>query len=146
MPSPWRSCWRAPARGVTRADNGIGKRRSRGNLAASPRGRKDFLRIQYGIRIEGIAQPPHHFQIVIGEQQRHHLVFLHAYAVLAGERSAYRDAKRQDVARRRQRPLMLLWNPRIKKYQGMQIAIAGMKNVADSERMLLGDLFDLAQR
>ncbi len=102
--------------------------------------------IQSSGGIERGADALHQRQIVRSEHQRHELVFLHADAMLAGERAAYLDAMAHDFSARRNDAGELLAIALVKQDKRMQVAVAGMKNVADLQIVFAADLLDAAQR
>jgi hypothetical protein len=87
----------------------------------------------------------HQGEIGVGEQQRHELALFHADAVLTGQAAADFDAVADDFCGDVHRMLELLPVARIEKYYGVEIAVAGVKNVADVEAVLSADFVDATE-
>src|ERR1700683_1368298 len=66
--------------------------------------------------------------------------------MLAGDRAPHRDAEADNFVSRRDCPLELLVIPRVKKNDGVQVAIAGVKNIADLESVSAANFADMTQR
>src|SRR6266702_7631162 len=88
----------------------------------------------------------HEIEISVGEKKRHELALFHADAVLAGERPADFHAIADDFGGGFEGAFELRGIPRIVEDDGMEIAVAGVKNIADLKAVLLADLLDAAQR
>ncbi len=106
---------------------------------------EDFAGVEGGIGIEGVVDAAHEIEIDIGEEERHELGFFHADAVLAGERAADFDAIADDFGGGLEGAFELLFVARIEEHDGMEVAVAGVKNVADLKAVLIADLLDAAE-
>ncbi len=91
-------------------------------------------------RIEGIVDAAHQGEVGVGEEQGHEFALFHANAVLAGEAAADFDAIANDFGGGFQGALELLGVARIVEHDGVEIAITGVKDVADPKAELLTDL------
>src|SRR5437899_727681 len=100
-------------------------------LAATAGGRKKFLRVQGARGVEDIAQPRHHLNVILREHHWHGFHLFHADTVLARDRAAYTDAIFQYLLSGSEGAFGLLAVARIEQDQRMQVAVAGMKDVAD---------------
>src|SRR5713226_8451646 len=107
--------------------------------------RSDERRIEGGIGIEGVVDAAHEIEIGIGEEERHKLGFFHADAVLAGERAADFDAIADDFGGGPEGAFELLFVARIEEHDGVEVAVAGVEDVADLKAELIADLADAAQ-
>ncbi len=107
--------------------------------------RKNFAGIQSSGGIKRRAHARHQRQVVRRKHQRHQFIFFHADAVLAGKRAAHLDAVPHDFAARRDHSLKLRAIALVEKNQRMQVAVAGMKNVADLQIVFPGDFRDAAE-
>ena len=87
----------------------------------------------------------HEIEIGVGEEKRHEFTFFHADAVFAGEAAADLDAIANDFGGGLHGALELLVVAEIVKNDGMEIAIAGVKDVSDVEAELSADFLDAAQ-
>src|SRR5260221_10874049 len=87
--------------------------------------------------------PPHQIEIRVAKKQWHQFVLFHPHAVLPGQRAAKRNAHTDDFFRGSNRALELFRVARIVKNDWMEIAVAGMKNIADLEAVLLSDRVNL---
>ena len=83
--------------------------------------------------IEHAAHAPHQRQIGVAEHPRHVLRLVRADAVLAGQRAAGIDAVAEDLGRHRLGPLGLPGHLLVVADQRMQVAVAGMEDVADAQ-------------
>ena len=63
--------------------------------------------------------------------QAHLIDLFHAHAVLAGDRSAYRNAKFEDLATQFFGALQFSGFVGVVKYQGMKITVAGVKYIGN---------------
>jgi hypothetical protein len=106
---------------------------------------KDFAGIERGIGIEGVMDASHEIEIGVGEDQRHELGLFHADTVLAGERAADFDAVTDDFGGGLHGAFELRGVARIVQNDGVQIAVPGMKNVADLKAELRANLLDAAE-
>ena len=87
----------------------------------------------------------HEREIRIGEEQRHQLAFFHADAVLAGKAAADLHAVADDFRRNFHGALELRCIARIKENDGVQVAVAGMEDVADEAAVFFAQLLDVAK-
>src|SRR5262249_28316447 len=76
---------------------------------------------------------------------RHEIDLLDADAVLAGDAAALRDALLEDLVARREDALHFLGVAFVEEHDGMEVAVAGVEDVADAQVVLLPDALDLAQ-
>src|SRR6266705_2870852 len=88
----------------------------------------------------------HEIEVGVGEKKRHELALFHADAVLAGERPADFFAIADDFSGGFKGAFELGGITRIVEDDGVQVAVAGVKNIADLKAVLLADLLDAAQR
>jgi len=100
---------------------------------------KDFAGIEGGVGIEGVVDTAHEIEVGVGEEERHKFGFFHADAVLAGERAANFDAIADDFGGGFEGALKL------RGVAGVQVAVPGVKDVADLKAVLKADLPDAAQ-
>src|ERR1700722_2948562 len=107
---------------------------------------ENFPGIQRALRIERVVDAAHEIEIRIGEEKRHEFAFFHADAVFAGEAAADFDAVTNDLRGGFQRTLELFVVAKIVENDGMEIAIAGVEDVADVESELSADFLDAAER
>ena len=87
----------------------------------------------------------HEIEVGVGEEERHKFGFFHADAVLAGKRAANFDAITDDFGGGHEGPFELSFVTRIEENDGVQVAVAGVKDVADLKAVLIADLPDAAQ-
>jgi len=87
----------------------------------------------------------HQREIIVGKNQRHQLVFFHADAVLAGERAANFDAIANDFVGGGDGAFEVRRIARIVEDDGMEVAVTGMKNVADLKTVGFGNFGDAAE-
>src|SRR6266478_1239164 len=106
---------------------------------------EDFAGVEGGIGIEGVVDAAHEIEVGVGLEERHELGFFHADAVLAGERAADFDAIADDFGGGLEGAFELLFVARIEEHDGMEVAVAGVKNVADLKAVLIADLLDAAE-
>src|SRR5262245_34661616 len=104
-----------------------------GHFAAQPRRGEDLARIAEASRVERVAYALHQREIVRAEHPRHVAVLVGADAVLASQRSAGLDTVGEDFRRDFDRLVRLPWYPLVVADQRMQIAVAGVKHVADRQ-------------
>src|SRR5207237_8453641 len=104
-----------------------------GALATWPRRREPLAWIGEAARIERGAHALHEREILRRKHRRHVLRFVGADAVLACQRSARLDAVRQDLGGDLRRLVRLARHALVVADQRMQIAIAGVEDVADAQ-------------
>ena len=92
------------------------------------------------LRIERTAQPQHLLQIGRAKQLRHEIQLLDADAVLAGDAAAAGDALVQDFRARFQHAPHLIRIALVEQDHRMDVAVAGVEDVADPQIVLLFDL------
>src|ERR1700692_918956 len=88
---------------------------------------------------------PHQVKVVIRKQQRHQLALFHAHTMLASQRAANFHAIANNLGGSLNRSLILTRIAGIKQNNGMQIPIAGVKNVANLEIISFPDFLDATQ-
>jgi len=106
---------------------------------------EDFAGIEGGIGIEGVVHAAHEIEVGVGEEERHKFGFFHADAVLAGKRAADFDAIADDFGGGFEGALELRRVAGIVEHDGVQVAVPGVKDVADLKAVLIADLPDAAQ-
>ena len=92
--------------------------------------------IEQAQRIEGTAQAMELLELGSGKLDAHPIQLLHAHAVLAGNRTADRHAEFEYPLAESLGRLELAGLVGIVEDQGVQVAVAGMKDVADSQSVL----------
>src|SRR5260370_37810471 len=85
-------------------------------------------------------------EISVGKKRGEDCGLFHAAGVLAGERTADLHAIADDFGGGFEGAFELRGITRIVEDDGMQVAVAGVKNIADLKAVLLADLLDAAQR
>ncbi len=115
-------------------------------LGAAVQGRKHFSRIEQPLRVEGAFQALLLVQINLAEHLAHEVALFDADAMFAGQHAAEFDAAAQDVGTERLGSLDLAGLVGVVEDQGMQIAVAGVKNVGDAKTVFFGEIADSRQR
>ena len=87
----------------------------------------------------------HHREVVLAEHQRHRARLVGADAVLAGDRAARVDARLEDPARELLGARGLALDAAVVEDERMQVAVAGVEDVADAQPVLARELVDAAQ-
>src|ERR1700674_2731431 len=123
----------------------MGRFRANANIPAAFAQGKYFAGIEGAIGIEGVVDAAHELEVGIGEEERHELGFFHADAVFAGECAADFDAIAHAFGGGFQGALELCSAAGIVEHDGVQIAVAGVENVADLKAVLIADLADAAE-
>src|SRR6202008_2181732 len=108
-----------------------------GFLAAKPRRRKNFCRVGELERIESAPHALHGGEIRLGKHFGHHALFFFAHSVLTSDGSAGGEAKLEDFHRQRKGSILLAGDAAIVKDKRMEIAVACMKNIGDTQAVLL---------
>ena len=116
--------------------------RADANLAAAFAEREDFAGVERAISIEGVMNAAHEVEISVGKKKGHEFGLFHADAVLTGERPADFHAVTDDFGRGLHGAFELTFVARVVKNDGMKIAVAGVKNVADVEAVASADFTD----
>ena len=88
----------------------------------------------------------HKIEIRVGEKKRHQLGLFHADAVLAGKRAADFHAIANDFGGGLHGAFELAFVARVVKNDGMKVAIASVKNIANVEAVARADFADMAKR
>ena len=86
----------------------------------------------------------HQVKIGVAEKQRHEFIFFHAHAVFAGQRATQLDTIAEDFMGSGDGVFKLPRIARIVEDDGMQVAVAGMKDIADGETVFLADAAESA--
>ena len=107
--------------------------------------RKDLARIQQAIRIEGAFEALLLLEVILVEHRTHKVTLLNSNAVLARQNAADLDAKLEDFAPELFCLLQFTGVVGIIEDQRMQISIACMKDVGDTEAVMLGHLVHALQ-
>jgi hypothetical protein len=106
---------------------------------------ENFAGVEGGIGIESVMDAAHESEIGVGKDERHKLAFFHADAVLAGESAADLDAIADDFVGGGDGSLEMRGIAGIVKNDGVEIAVAGMKDVADLESVGFSDFRNAAK-
>ena len=114
-------------------------------FAATLAERENFAWVERALWIEGVVNAAHEIEIGVVEVERHQLAFFHTDAVFAGETAADFDAVANDFGRGLHGALELLVVAEIVENDGMEVAIAGVEDVADVEAELIADFLYAAQ-
>src|SRR5262245_21107503 len=115
------------------------------NFTAKPRGRENLSGIAEPRGIEGASQTLHRLQIVLAEHSRQVSLFIGSDAVLARDRSPGVDAVLENFRRHGFGVRRLTRDRFIVANQRMEIAVAGMKDVANRQARPLLELADPAE-
>src|SRR5205807_1127317 len=117
--------------------------RREAELAATARRRKDLAGVRQTGRVERVLDAPHRGEVSRRELQRHVAVLLHADAVLAGERTARLDARREDLDAGLLRALELIGSvAQVEHDQRMNVPVPGMEDIGDPDAVPLSGLLD----
>ena len=106
-------------------------------FAAAFTERENFAGIERALGIEGVVDAAHEIEVGVGEEKRHEFAFFHADAVFAGEAAADFDAIANDFGGGLHGALELRVVAGIVENDGVKIAVAGVKDVADVEAVLV---------
>ena len=120
--------------------------RTDAGFAAAFAERERFSRVQGAGWIRRVVDAAHEREIGVGEEERHQLVFFHADAVFAGQAAADLHAIADDFGGDFHGALQLRGVARIEENDGVQVAVAGVKDVADEAAILLAKLLNVAER
>src|SRR5437016_3409961 len=115
------------------------------NLEAAAAGGEHFAWVEERVGVEEALETEDQVERFSGELARHQLVLFHADAVLACDRAARFDAPDQDLFARRARLFEVAGLARVEENDRVQVAIAGVEDVADGEAVALGDFADELQ-
>jgi len=107
--------------------------------------RKDLARIQQAIWIEGAFEALLLLEVIIVEHRTHKVTLLNSNAVLARQNAADLDAKLKDFTPELFCFFQFTGVVGIIEDQRMQISIACMKDVGDTEAVMLGHLVHALQ-
>ena len=115
------------------------------NFAAAFAEGEDFAGVEGGIGIEGVVDAAHEIEIGVGENERHELGLFHADAMFAGERAADFEAVADDLGGGLHSAFELRGIARIVEDDGVEVAVTGVKNIADLKAELRADLLNAAK-
>src|SRR5436190_17314192 len=104
-----------------------------GDFAAEARSRKHLARITQAVWIEGAPHALHRFEVVFAEHLRHVGLLVGADAVLPGNRATGVDAVLQDLRGHGFSALGLTGYRFVVANQRVQVAVAGMKDIANRQ-------------
>jgi hypothetical protein len=99
-------------------------------FAADRTARKDLLGVERAARIENVAQARHRREVVVGKHERQRIAFFCADSVLARDRAAERDARREDLVPRMRDCFDVSRDASVEEQQRMEIPIARVEDVA----------------
>src|SRR6266446_9284584 len=102
-------------------------------LGAAVQGRKYLAGVEQALGVERTFEPLLLVEIDLAEHFAHQVALLDADAMFAGQHAAEFDADPQDVGAEGLRPLDLAGPVGIVQDQRVQVAVAGMKHVGDTE-------------
>src|SRR5437016_3189000 len=122
--------WRRPAGGAMFSRRNLFLRRK---IGATLRAGKHLVRIAAVLRIKHTTQRAHRVEVVLGELLLHEIYLFHTDAVLARHAAAEFNALVQNVVARRERAFHLIGIALIIQHQGMNIAVAGVKDIRDAQ-------------
>ena len=114
-------------------------RRHRPRFTATTRQRNYLARIAQSRRIESRAHAHHRVHVIVGKNQPQVTALVQAYSVLAGNRAAGAHAGFHDLASGLPHALKIVAAAQVKTDQGMQVAVAGMKDVRELQIILFRD-------
>lgn len=103
---------------------------------------QQFGRAASAVGVEGVANGDHGGQILGREQLGHEGHLLDADAVLSGHAAADTDAFFEDLMAGMKNSLDLVAIALVEEQDGMNIAVAGMKHVRNSNVVAMGDILD----
>lgn len=101
---------------------------------------KHLARTEAIFRIEGPTEPLHHRQIGGAEHAGHEIQLFDADAMFAGHAAAHLQTGVQNLLAGSQHALNLIRVAFIEKQDGVKIAVAGMKDIADANLVFFADL------
>ncbi len=107
--------------------------------------REHFPRVQDAGRIKGLLERALGVDVRIRKHHAHGFHFFEADPVLARDGAAQRHAGLHDLPAGLVHPLELIRVARVEQDQGVQVPVAGVKDVAVLEAVALHDLGDLRQ-
>src|SRR5262249_37155376 len=139
----WRTC--APWPAAVRSGS---QRRPPADLAlldARPRRRQHLVRAATALLVERRPQPQHPVEVLRREQLRPEVQLLHAHAVLARDAAARADALVENLVAGRQHALHLVLVALVEEQDRVDVAVAGMEDVANPDIILLADALNLAE-
>ena len=106
-------------------------------FGASTQCRKDFTRIESVVGVERAFYTLLLGEICFGKHRVHEVAFLDANAVFTSEYAFDLNAQTEDVSAKSFCPVCVAINAGIIQNEGVEIAVAGMKNVCDAKSMFL---------
>jgi hypothetical protein len=98
---------------------------------------KHLSRIEQMVRIEGAFHPHLVIEIRLVEHFRHEITLLDTHAMLAGQHAANLHAQAQDVRAEGFGLLQFARHIGVIEDQRVQIAVAGVKDIGDTQAILL---------
>ena len=106
---------------------------------------EDFAGVERRIGVERVVDAAHEGEVGVREEEGHELGFFHADAVFTGQRAANFNAMADDFGGCLKGAFELFFVAGIEEHNGMQVAVAGVENIADLKAVLIADLADAAQ-
>src|SRR6266542_1178680 len=113
-----------------------------GYFTAQPRRRKHLPRVTQMRGIEGVAYLLHHIEVIVGKHSRHVVFLVRTDTVLASDRAARFDTVGENLSSHVLGQFRLAGNALVVTNQRMQVAIAGMKDVANAQARALPERAD----
>ncbi len=110
-------------------------------LGAAPELGEDLAGVQQMVRIERTLQAHLLVEVDLGELHAHQVALLDADAMLAGQHATHPHAEAQDVGAEFLGAVQLVGVVGIEQDQRMEIAVAGMEDVATRRRCI----FDISR-
>ena len=93
----------------------------------------DLAGIEQALGVEGAFEALLLIEVGLAEHHRHQVALLDAHAMLAGENAADFDAQPEDIGAESLRALQLARLVGVVENQRMQVAVAGMKDIGDTQ-------------
>ncbi len=111
-------------------------------LGAALQGGDDLARVEQAFGVEGALDGEHLLAFFGRKLHAHAAELFDAHAVLAGDGAAHLHAGLEDVGAKQLGAVQLIAVVGVKQDQRMQVAIAGMKDIAATQLVLLFHLGD----
>src|SRR5262245_21917549 len=135
--APVNSACRSEARNI-RKRHAAGMDVQAPELGAAVQRREHLAGIEQAALVEGAFEPLLLLEIGVGEHRRHQVALLDPDAMLAGEHAPHLDAELEDVGAEAFRFLELARLVGIVENERVEIAVAGMEHVGDTQPIALG--------
>ena len=107
--------------------------------------REYFVAVADFGRVHHFSETPHEGHVLCPKQLRQEFSFFHTDTMFSGNRSTAPNAQANDLRRKRLGFFKLTLDTTVEEDQGMQVSIARVKDIGDSNSSVFSQILDLLE-